>query len=265
MPTPIFATIELKLRFTDEKPDWISGRALHGLAFRYIRSANPEISEIVHESEIKPFTISLLGKVRDDETLYRWRWTVLDLELYESLSRLFYSEWTKARERPLVGASFVISDCQMDGGGRSIMWLPEDLIENAIPDRTASIRIVSPAAFKMGGSRVSLFPEPALLWGGIARRLRYMCPDLPRLNRIDSRLAELMVNEYHLGTRQLEFPGYVMKGIRGRIAYEAPREWDSDDIKCLAILLQAAPFMGIGAKTTQGMGQCRIWKSRKNS
>ncbi len=260
MSSPLFAAIELRLAFETEVPEWISGKALHGLAFRYMRAADATLSERIHAKDLKPFTISLLRPVRGSDLEMRWRWTVLDTALYEALSALLYREWRTSKRRKLVGETYALSDCQMDGGGRSILWRPDDLVESALPDRKAAIRLVSPTAFKSGGKQVSLFPEPGLVWGGIARRLEKLAPGLPVDPDTVGRLNELRVSRYHLGTRQLEFPGFVMKGVQGRIAYDAPPSWRKPALRTLAILLQAAPFLGVGTKTAHGMGQCRLWK-----
>lgn len=63
-----------------------------------------------------------------------------------------------------------------------------------------------------------------------------------------------MTCEYRLRTVQLEFRNLPMKGIKGDIVYLPIKSWSRDQIFAASLIYQAAPFLGIGAKTAQGMG-----------
>jgi CRISPR-associated endoribonuclease Cas6 len=264
MPRPIFATIELHLKFDAETIPFVSGQALHGLAFKYIAVADSKLADRIHNRENKPFTISRLKPIRNTPGEAYWKWTVLNEDLYLALSKMFYREWIDASKRELDTNPFVIADCIMDGGGRSILWQTEDIKNRIESVRSLTVRLHSPTAFKSGGNRVSLFPQPKLVWGGLGKRIKSIDRDLMFCPDVLDRLEEINVSEYRLSTRQLDFGDFVMKGVVGYITFVLPSSWNKEMARQMSALALVAPFTGIGTKTTHGMGQCSTkWSVEK--
>lgn len=223
------------------------------------------MSKKVHSATYKPFTLSGFQQSRNDDNLFSWRWSVLDLDVYIPLTNLFYKEWSQKRERSLEKLPFHLETVDIDKGPSSRLWTTEDLC-NAAEKRVSSLtkpygftlRFVSPTAFKESGTATSLLPAPGLVWQSLSKRLGQVAPGLADTHLMRQSWNEMLIAEYRLSTRQLEFPGYVMKGFVGNIRYIIPPDWSSQDLFRTSLLFEAAPFLGIGAKTTQGMGQIRL-------
>lgn len=263
MPPPIFARFSLILKFDNPIEYPPSGKALHGLAFRYIKAADPDIADRIHKSENKPFTLSLLRRDRNNPDIAIWHWTILDFELYQKVSALFYHEWSTKKQRSIDTKDFIIEEVTMDGGGFSELLTPDDLLLHTIEflERCSgfpyyALRIITPAAFKITNGTIGLFPEPRLVWGSLERRLRKFCPAFVRYLDEPLNWDELYVTEYRLRTRQLDFPDFKMKGTTGTIVYAPPEKWSDKVIFASTLLYFAAQFLGIGTKTSQGMGSC---------
>lgn len=219
----------------------------------------------VHDASVKPFTVSLLRRSKEEPEKVTWRWSVMDFDVYYPLSELIYREWAGKRERSVDNFRFVLEEIDLDGGGRgSRLWTADDLlyhaekrIESSANARRFSLRLVSPTVFKESGS-IGLFPVPDLVWKGLSMRLNALAPGLVDSHEMRNRWEEMLVSEYCLETRQLDFPGWVMKGVQGEVTFLAPHSWGRDELRRTAVLYEAATFLGVGAKTPMGMGQVRI-------
>jgi len=122
--------------------------------------------------------------------------------------------------------------------------------------RRLSFQLTSPTTFKSGGRHVPL-PLPELVFGSLLERWNAYAPiALP--GEVRRFAAEcLAVSQYDLQTRPVpQKSGGLRVGMTGRVTF-ATLNYDRYWMSVLAVLAQFSLFSGVGAGTTQGMGQCR--------
>lgn len=105
----------------------------------------------------------------------------------------------------------------------------------------------------------TLFPEPKLVLGSVARRLQTASPDAPQWS--DDLAQELArsvrVVRYELETKVLQVKGIPVAGFVGDVVYRISRDASSEVVRLVTVLAAAARFAGCGAKVAWGFGQCR--------
>lgn len=192
------------------------------------------------------------------------RITLLRGHLFGPLARLFLPP-----ERPqlrLGSARFALQEMLVTPGSHPwaevTSW--DALLEEAQPAEALTLHFVTPTAFtqgndKDGHKRVGIFPEPLAVFGSLLRRWNDLAPKpLPfdLLERVD-----LLPSRYRLHTEMLQFAKSQQVGCVGRCTYLV--RGASADRRQLHALARAAFFLGIGYKTTQGMGLA--WLDERDS
>ena len=239
------------------------GHRAHALFLALMQLADPALAATLHETmRSKPFTIATLqteARHLRAGSSYTLRISLLRGELFGPLARLFLPS-----DRPrlrLGSAQFALHDMLVTPGAHpwagATSW--DALLEKAEPAEELTFHFATPTAFTQGAGadghkRVGIFPEPAAVFGSLLRRWNDLAPNpLPAdlLERVD-----LLPSNYRLNTEMLQFAKSQQVGCVGRCAYlvrGAPA-----DRRLLHALARAAFFLGIGYKTTQGMGLARL-------
>lgn len=132
----------------------------------------------------------------------------------------------------------------------------EELFYTAPAVPSVTLRFTSPTAFRSGGKRNVLFPDPALVFTGYLRKWQYFSPV-----RLDEDLAghirQVTLARHRLRTYILHFSGYQETGFEGECLFNLPAGLCENKLKMLNALADFAFYCGTGAKTTMGMGQTR--------
>lgn len=263
----LFACV-LRLTALDEAElERTQGHRAHALFLALMQQADPALASALHDAgRSKPFTIATLQaearRLRPGSS-YTLRITLLRGELFGPLARLFLPT-----ERPplrLGSARFALQDMLVTPG--SHLWAGaaswEMLLAEARPAEELALQFVTPTAFTQGADaaghkRVGIFPEPAAVFGSLLRRWNDLAPTpLPTdlLERVD-----LLPSNYQLHTEMLQFAKSQQVGCVGRCAYLV--RGAAADRRLVHALARAAFFLGVGYKTTQGMGLARLDERR---
>ncbi|HEY7348057.1 MAG TPA: CRISPR system precrRNA processing endoribonuclease RAMP protein Cas6 [Ktedonobacterales bacterium] len=263
----LFACV-LRLTALDEAElERTQGHRAHALFLALMQQADPSLAAALHDAgRSKPFTIATLQtearRLRPGSS-YLLRITLLRGELFGPLARLFLPT-----ERPLLrlgSARFALQDMLVTPGSHpwagAASW--DSLLDGAAPAEELTLHFVTPTAFTQGADanghkRVGIFPEPAAMFGSLLRRWNDLASTpLPTdlLERVD-----LLPSSYQLRTEMLQFARSQQVGCVGRCAYLV--RGSVADRRLVHALARGAFFLGVGYKTTQGMGLARLDERR---
>lgn len=243
-------------------------RALHGLfhpaLLERLRAVDSGLSARVHDGAA-PGAFSLspimnLPKTMDEGASCWVRVGLLNPEMEDAfVSTLEAGHW---REPVTLGDHrFQVTHVALgpeDGepwSGRADL---EELINNTPSVDGAEVKIASPLAFKRGDLHHPL-PEPELFFGNLLRRWNEALPvPLPRQldwNAVGVSRLELRSERFSLRR------GGTVVGCKGRIGFVF--RGDPAQKYLFHLLLRFAFFAGVGVKTAQGMGMCRLLPREK--
>lgn len=252
------------------------GHQVHAAFLAAVREADPELAAVLHStaSGARPFTVSPLqapapardGMIRLQPDTDCWlRLTLLKSPLYER----FMGRFLQPGARPLLRlgrAELLIREILTTPGAHPwtgyTTWA--DLVAEARGDTEITLQFRSPTAFGFGqktwGKKVVLLPDPALVFGSLARSWNQHVPHDLRLDRdeVSTYAAEHVVIKQlgTLKTQMLQFRNSPQVGFIGDVTYGLMAD---DALLChqLNALATFAFYAGVGMKTTMGMGQCR--------
>lgn len=222
----------------------------------------------MHDTDgAKPFTVSpLQGKfVREGDRIrlssnsnYTLRLTILDETVF---STFLGSLLQKASSAEVRLQSSVFQVVQIATTPAASPWARcqdwRQICEQARPDKRIKLQFISPTAFRSGGKRNVLFPQPALVFGSYLNRWNALSPVKLSLSVLDSLDAHIILAQYRLETRILHFNNYQETGFEGFCDYIIDDGTPEEDVAALNALADFAFYSGTGAKTTMGMGQTR--------
>jgi CRISPR-associated endoribonuclease Cas6 len=253
-------------------PAWW-GRAGQALLLEVVREADATLAQALHdEINLRPYTASsLVGKFARGEPLpgqsYQLRFTSLTSQLSELLL-------AAAESGPLAPGRIIELDytrfqvsavATTPSAGRLGSWAfattyselssPLLLARDTAP-RRLSLELASPTAFKQAGKHVPL-PLPDLAFGSLLERWNAFAPVAfpPELRRYAAEC--LAISRYKLASRAVPIKdGGLRVGAVGQVTYTTIN-YDRYWMSLVGVLAAFALFAGVGAGTSQGMGQCR--------
>jgi CRISPR-associated endoribonuclease Cas6 len=125
------------------------------------------------------------------------------------------------------------------------------------------MEFLSPTAFRSGGRRNVIFPDPGLVFGSYFNRWQAFS-SVKLDDTITSWFEKMIVARYQLETRFLDFGSYQEVGFSGRCRFLLNRNTPEEIVTGINALADFAFYCGTGAKTTMGMGQTRRVKGARN-
>ena len=237
------------------------GHRAHALFLHIINHADPQLAQQLHASQrYKPWTIAPLQRRERrlrQGTGYQLRICFLQSELYAPFARTFIQGTPpplQLGDASLVLQEITTSDQHPWAG--LVSW--HELIGQARPASTISLQFVTPTAFALsddrhGRKRIGLFPDGTAVWSSLLRRWNHFAPAPMPQDLLDE--VEIRPSEYALHTEMLQFSKSKQLGFVGTISYQI--EASQTNLHLLAALADAAFYLGVGYKTTQGMGLVR--------
>lgn len=240
----------------------------YALFLHLVESIDRNLSSRLHDGDgPKPFTVSpLRGKFTragdqirlSAKSLYEIRLTILDDTVFSAFLGSLLLKATSAELR-LQNSVFNVVEVATtpDKSPWALCRQWHELLGQATPQRRISLRFLSPTAFRSGGKRNNLFPQPSLVFGSYLSRWNALNPvklSLSVLGALDERVIPA---QYRLETRILHFNNYQETGFEGVCNYLIDSGMPDEDVLALNVLADFAFFSGTGAKTTMGMGQTR--------
>lgn len=243
------------------------GYYAYALFLDLLRRANPTVAQKLHDLEgPKPFTLSpLQGKFHRESgnikltasDIYWMRLTFLQEDVFAH----FLDAALRAGNRVLRldQASLVIHEILTAPGSSPMCKCQtfEEIRSNASTKRQIRFGFLSPTAFRSGGKRNVLFPEPRLVFNGYLAKWQSLSPVKLSDNLLSLTEKGLSLTQYKIETRMLDFGSYQEAGFEGKCTLEIADEMSEETIKSFNALADFAFYCGTGAKTTMGMGQTR--------
>jgi len=233
---------------------------MHPVLLEKIAVVAPDLSAGLHGSNMmNAFSISPVMGVRKDEIQANQSvWVRIGL-LNDEMESIFIDTMERGLwKEPVQIEDFrfaveSIAFGKQDGnpwsGGESF----EDLVIHSTPKDRVLLRIESPMAFKRGDLHYPL-PDPVLVFGNLLRRWNELAPfkfpDFPVLDSVSYSFIDIKTAPYPLRK------GGTILGCTGKLIFifkAAP-----PDLSFLNLLLNFGFYSGIGVKTSQGMGMCRV-------
>jgi CRISPR-associated endoribonuclease Cas6 len=228
---------------TNTRLERTQGHRAHGLFLELLRQVDPELATALHApAPTKPFTVApLQGSMQRlrSGSGYTLRIALLRSDLFPAFARSFLQPG--APEIRLGDAGFAVREVLVTPGAHPWTSLAtwDELRDQAAAAGELTVHFVTPTAFTSGvdaagHKRIELFPQPAAVFGSLLRRWNDLAP-----TPIDPEL--------------LGFTGFCRYTLRG----------DDADLRWINALADAAFFLGVGYKTTQGMGLVRVTRGER--
>jgi CRISPR-associated endoribonuclease Cas6 len=257
-------------------PRWW-GRAAHALLLDVVRAQSPALAEELHdESILRPFTASTLmgrfpeGKL-DLEQVYRLRLTAIEAQTAAILQQatqeghlavgglveMDYLPFRVLPNPPSQGEATPAGQNPWEAQ-TSYQELSEPyLLAKESPPRRITLQFTSPTTFKSGGKHVPI-PLPELVFGSLLERWNAYAP-IAFPEEVKRYAAEcLAVARYRLTSRAAPLSASNLRvGAVGEVSYTS-LNYDRYWMSVIATLAEFALFSGVGAGTSQGLGQCRL-------
>lgn len=236
------------------------GRAIHAQVLEWFRRGDPKVSEMIHESQNSPLSLSGLvsgcrkAKVLAGDDCY-FRIGLLDGRLIEPL--------LKGLDQ-MEDISFSLAKFPFTLKGISALpgtdaWVKTSdyalLAELPFVLNDLTLKLLSPTSFKLNtGQGIQLFPFPEAVFGNLRRRWNAFAPEELKFPTIQ---WSGFVSDYDLKTEKLRLENAVERGAIGWVRYRFP---DPEQARIATILSHFAFFSGVGRKTAMGMGQVMVDK-----
>jgi CRISPR-associated endoribonuclease Cas6 len=245
------------------------GHQAHGMFLEIVSQVQPDLAEALHaDGPSKPFTVAALSHegrvagapIRAGEAI-TLRVTLLSDALFGPFTRALLAQTARPSLR-LGGLALTLAEVRGTPGSHP--WAGFGSFATLAADAPAAQRVAlqfaTPAAFSLseddGRKRVGVLPTPQAVFGSLLRRWNGLAP-----NPIDQALAEraiarALVADYDLRTVTYSLGKATQVGFVGHCTYEL--RGSDKERRTLATLAAAAFYLGVGMKTTRGMGLCRI-------
>lgn len=245
----------ISLKLQEGNPINILGNHIHGFFFKEIlRLSSPSLAADIHnQNTSKPFSLSFINKEKQIYWIRIASWL-------EDISKAVFIYFT-------IHHTFGLADCAFELIGTTTNksefdWADRIPLNEFIKKSKLFgkedfwLEHFSPTSFKRGDSHLPL-PLPELI-----------------INSIYKQLPPEILNEIHLSpqtlTNCLHLKEYHLQSIYNRknhgsiASFIGKTRWQIDkkstliEKEAIWLLFNFAFFSGVGVKTTQGMGMCRI-------
>jgi len=243
------------------------GHHAQALFLDLVRLVSPERAAALHaDAPSKPFTVALLppapaarsGEPPPLELRVGLLGADLFATVYQALLRQSGRQARLGAARYRLDEALGLPEQHPWAGWRSFAGL----LAEVRPAARVALEFASPCAFSQsaledGRQRLGLLPDPACVFGSLARRWNALAPTEARLDSaaVERAAAQTLLAEHRLETSLIDLGRGPQKGFLGRCAYELPP--DPPARRALTLLADAAFFLGLGIKSARGMGLCR--------
>lgn len=237
------------------------GQSVHTQVMNWLSVADPQTAEIIHRSQVSPFSLSgLMGYRRQHKTKlgddFVFRICLLDGNLIDLLLKGL--EQCAHELLYLDNCPFVIRNIYTLPGTHPLVDT-SDYFQLTNVDQISeeiTLKFLSPTSFKQK-QEIQSFPLPELVFGSLLRRWNFFAPPELRFPFIE---WKSVVSGYELQTCALKLETSTEIGAKGWVRY---RFRDPEQAKIAVILANFASFAGVGRKTTMGMGQACLMENNR--
>ena len=219
------------------------GRAVHGLFFRLLSEVDPALADRIHASSHKLFCIWPLDAAAVQIA-------ALEPALQEAMERIAAHRFNDITFAARSVEVKVQSDRSLDP---HFVW---EGFQGLNSLGNLRIQYLSPTSFRRDGVQ-ELFPEPGLVFRSLYKKAAAICGEWLTQETAppDEFVPHIRVARYELQTIEAGFGQYKIIGCQGNVIYDCRRLNLPAYRRTVALLAAMAPFIGIGYKTTMGMGR----------
>lgn len=231
----------------------------HPAFLERIAKANPAMGERLHGGGVMaPFSISPLMGAKRRIVENKSYWVRIGL-LQDDIIEVFLDSLEKNlwRDPICLERHIFLPENLVFGQQENNPWTNgetyQEILENSSGREKLSLAITSPMSFKRGDLHYPL-PEPALIAGNLIRRWRlFSNAPLPQTIGWDN----VSFSYLNIKTRPFALrKGGTIVGAAGDLSFIS--KGSLEERRCFEALIRFAFYAGIGVKTTQGMGLCRM-------
>lgn len=239
------------------------GHRVQALFFELVRQVNPELANDLHASAPgKPFTVAVLPRTGRNDLL-EVRVALLSTTLWPPVVQALLQQISKPALH-LGSTALTVRD--VPGTPGSHPWAGFDSYATLaaaveLTDRL-TLEFVTPTSITKssdvrGRKKLELLPLPDTVFRALWRRWNALAPPEIHLDEalVKAACDNTLVSDYRIQTRTEQMNSGPQKGFVGQCSYELPP--DPEQQRALTLLADAAFYLGVGAKTTRGMGLCR--------
>ena len=254
----------------DQMPRWW-GRAAHALLLNLVQQDNPALAAELHSDSQgpRPFTTStMMGRLRgglNPDQTYSLRLTSYEaglsailLKAAQNSGRLSPGQTLELDHRQFEIEAACWDNSQNPWAGTASYEgiSAAYLLASRPPARSLDLQFASPTTFKSAGKHLPV-PLPDLVFGSLLDRWN-ACAPLTFPAEARRYAAEcLAIGRYRLSSRAVPFKnGALRVGAVGQVRYTS-LNFDRYWLSVISVLADFARYAGVGAGTSQGLGQCR--------
>ncbi|GAB4437228.1 MAG: CRISPR-associated endoribonuclease Cas6 [Chloroflexi bacterium OHK40] len=248
------------------------GHGLQALFLDLLAQVDPPTAERLHaDAPSKPYTVAALPARRRD--MVELRVSLLDSALFKPFVNAMLRQMPGEAPLRLGRASLIVGDVIGTPAPNGHPWAGyasfAELHARAEPAHTVALEFASATAIGQGSrpdgkQRLAILPDPALIFPSLARRWNELVPRAElRLDKefVEAAARDTLIARYRAEAVEISLGKGPQKGFVGVAAYELPG--DPAQARALALLADAALFLGVGIKTARGMGLCRRINERE--
>lgn len=198
-----------------------------------------------HSAPRKPFTLRRVSSGEDG----------VNLQLSTiTLGALVDLQWALADDPPVrFGRSHLRVGSAMLT--RNVCW--EEVLDEARPVSGIDLHLESPTLFRARSrSQISVMPTPGLVFGHLRAVWQHWAPEELQ-PCIDLSTVPIHVDRLDGRTHEVVARGRTWRGFVGTVGFDLSQATPRDR-QVLAALALLAPFAGVGANTTVGMGTASV-------
>ena len=241
------------------------GHGAQALFLDVMRAIAPDLAAELHaDAKSKPYTVAILPRRGRD--MVELRVSLLRADLFPTFVQAMLHQMPGATPLRLGQSALRLGDISGTPAPQGHPWAGyhsfAELAANAAPCHTVALEFVTATAIGQGSRadgrpRLALLPTPEQIFPSLARRWNELAPAglALELELLKVAVAEMLVTRHRIESTEISLGKGPQKGFVGTVAYELPT--DREQARLLALLADAALFLGVGMKTARGMGLCR--------
>ena len=242
------------------------GHGAQALFLNLVRQVDPVTSELLHaDAPSKPYTVGLLPAQRGRQTI-ELRVSLLRTELFQTFVQALLRQSPAAATLRLGQTNLRLGDVIGTPPPIGHPWAGyssfAELSSRAVPSPTITLEFATATAIGQGERpdgrpRLGILPDPNLIFPSLARRWNELAPPALALDldAVRSAASDTLITRYQTESVEISLGKGPQKGFIGSVTYEPPAQPEAS--RLLALLANAALFLGVGMKTARGMGLCR--------
>lgn len=232
-------------------------KQFHGFLFNRLKEFNSSLSCKIHDSEIKPFSISQIMKDKSSSGL----WIKMSFLTDELILNIMPSFESCVGNQYSIGIYNIVIDKIVYFSDKNDWVCANEYLDiiNMPISYKLKFEFLTPTTFKQGNHLLPL-PIPKLMFKNILRKWNEFSPYT--ISDLDSEDIEnaVIVSSYNIKTEKIEFGDFSSIGFVGNVTFNILKSADENLVKSINVLSNFTIYSGVGYKNTMGMGICRRLK-----